>query len=427
VTWQQRLKQKLDSGNCTVSVVGLGYVGLAVATEFSRAMPVVGFDIDEARLAKLNGVLAGADITLTANARDVGRGDFIIICVPTPVTRTKEPDLGPVRGAAEAVARVLSPGKVVVLESTVYPGVTEEVVLPILEGSGLRCGADFGLGYSPERVNPGDEAHTLRTITKVVSGRDAETARLVADLYGKVCPHVFLAPDVRTAEAAKVIENIQRDLNIALMNELSLIFERMGLSTRQVLEAARTKWNFQPYAPGLVGGHCIPVDPYYLVHKAKELGYHSQVILAGRAINDHMPRHVATLALKALNEAGKVPRQSRLLIMGLTYKENVPDVREAPAHELIAELREYGVDLYGLDPLLEADVIRRVFDVAPVASVGEVPVDGAIMTVAHGAFRGMSLEQLKASMRPHPVMVDVRGVFDPGAARSTGFIYRSLL
>jgi len=242
LTWQESLRHKLQDNSCVVSVVGLGYVGLAVAQEFSRCLPVIGYDVDAGRVARLHQELAGGNLTLTANPQDIAAGDFILLCVPTPVTPSKEPDLSFIREAATQVRRVLAPGKVVVLESTVYPGVTEEVVLPILEASGLRCGRDFGLGYSPERVNPGDEAHTLHTITKVVSGRDAETARLLAELYSKVCPQVFLAPNLRTAEAAKVIENIQRDLNIALMNELALIFDRMGLSPRQVLAAASTKW-----------------------------------------------------------------------------------------------------------------------------------------------------------------------------------------
>jgi len=248
--------------------------------------------------------------------------------VPTPITKSKEPDLKYVKSATEIVGNNLKKGAVVVLESTVYPGVTEEIVKPILEKkSGMKCGADFKIGYSPERINPSDEAHTLDKITKIVAGMDDETTEILADLYGLIT-NVYKAKDIKTAEAAKVIENIQRDLNIALMNELAIIFHKMGLDTKAVLEAASTKWNFHRYSPGLVGGHCIPVDPYYLVYKAKELGYHPQVILAGRAINDYMPKHVAEMAIKGLNEAGKVIKGSKVLIMGLTYKENVPDTRE---------------------------------------------------------------------------------------------------
>jgi len=282
----------------------------------------------------------------------IGDADFIIICVPTPITKSKEPDLSFVKSATEIVSQNMKKGATVILESTVYPGVTEEIVKPILEESGLKCGQDFKLAYSPERINPGDKEHTINKITKVVAGRDNETTELVAQLYGKITPHIFKAKNIKTAEAAKVIENIQRDLNIALMNELSLMFDKLGLSTKDILEAASTKWNFHPYSPGLVGGHCIPVDPYYLVYKAKELGYHPQVILAGRAINDSMPRHIAEMAIKALNNVGKVIKGSKVLIMGLTYKENVADTRETPVKEIIKELKEYGVDIYGHDPLL---------------------------------------------------------------------------
>ncbi|GAI32624.1 unnamed protein product, partial [marine sediment metagenome] len=241
----------------------------------------------------------------------------------------------------------------VILESTVYPGVTEEVIKPILEEAGLKCGSDFKIAYSPERINPGDEEHALNKVTKIVSGVDEETTELVAELYRKVTPHIFKARNIRTAEAAKVIENIQRDLNVALVNELAMIFEKMGLSTEDVLDAAATKWNFYRYSPGLVGGHCIPVDPYYLVYKARELGYHSQVILAGRSINDYMPKHIAEMTVRALNEAGKVIKSSRVLVMGLTYKEDVPDIRESPVRGVIKELKEYGIEIYGYDPLLK--------------------------------------------------------------------------
>ena len=264
-----------------------------------------------------------------------------------------------VKSAAEIAGKNLKKGAVVVLESTVYPGVTEEVVAPILDlenESGLKCGADFYIGYSPERINPGDDAHALTKITKIVAGMDDDTTGRLAELYGLIT-NVYKAKDIRTAEAAKVIENIQRDLNIALMNELAIIFHKMGLDTKSVLDAAGTKWNFQPYKPGLVGGHCIPVDPYYLVYKAKGLGYHPQVILAGRAINDYMPKHVAEMAIKGLNEVGKVIKGSKVLIMGLTYKENVPDTRESPVREMVKELKEFGVEAYGYDPLLSKEEI----------------------------------------------------------------------
>jgi UDPglucose 6-dehydrogenase/UDP-N-acetyl-D-galactosamine dehydrogenase len=305
------------------------------------------------------------------------------------VTKSKEPDLKYVKSAAEIVGRNLKKGAIVILESTVYPDVTEEFVTPILEReSGLKCGADFKIGYSPERINPGDEAHTLDKITKIVAGMD------------------------------------QRDLNIALMNELAIIFHKLGLDTKSVLEAASTKWNFHNYSPGLVGGHCIPVDPYYLVYKAKELGYHPQVILAGRAINDYMPKHVAEMAIKDLNEVGKVIKGSKVLIMGLTYKENVADTRESPVKEMVKELKEFGVEVYGYDPLLSREEIEGL----GVKALDElnVKVDCVIVAVAHDKFKKMTLEDVKRFMNNNPVMIDVRGMFDEEDPKNKGFYYKRL-
>jgi len=307
-----------------VCIVGLGYVGQPLAEAFSKRLRgVIGFDVDADKIRALRE--HNRTILFTADPSLITRADVVIIAVPTPVTKSKEPDLSYVTSAAKTVGKNLKRGSVVVLESTVYPGVTEELVKPLLEAeSGLRCGIDFKIGYSPERINPGDAEHALEKITKIVAAMDEETTEMLAVLYGKITT-VYRAKDIRTAEAAKVIENIQRDLNIALMNELALIFHRMGLDTKSALDAAGTKWNFQRYSPGLVGGHCIPVDPFYLVYKAKELGYHPQVILAGRAINDYMPKHVALMAIKGLNDVGKVIKGSNVFIFGLTYKENVPD------------------------------------------------------------------------------------------------------
>jgi UDPglucose 6-dehydrogenase/UDP-N-acetyl-D-galactosamine dehydrogenase len=326
--------------NITVCIVGLGYVGLPLAEAFSSHLKTIAFDIDEEKVKRLSESNNENNMEFTSDPSKINQADFVLICVPTPVTKSKEPDLSFVKSAAEIVGLHLKKGAIVILESTVYPGVTEEVVAPILDlenESGLKCGADFKIGYSPERINPGDEAHDLTKITKIVAGMNDETTETLAELYGLIT-NVYKAKDIKTAEAAKVIENIQRDLNIALMNELAIIFHKMHLDTKSVLEAAATKWNFHPYKPGLVGGHCIPVDPYYLVYKAKELGYHPQVILAGRAINDYMPKHVAEMAIKGLNEVGKVIKGSKVLIMGLTYKENVPDTRESPVKEMVKEL-----------------------------------------------------------------------------------------
>ncbi|CAD6490170.1 MAG: UDP-N-acetyl-D-mannosamine dehydrogenase [Candidatus Argoarchaeum ethanivorans] len=331
----------------TVCIAGLGYVGLPLALAFSRHLKTIGFDVDAGKIGELSGANNNPGIAFTDDPGEIRNADYVIIAVPTPVTKSKDPDLSYIESAAMTIGRNLKPGAIVVLESTVYPGVTEEVLKPILEHeSGLTCGTDFKIGYSPERINPGDDAHLLERITKIVSGMDIETTEVLSSLYGMITT-VYEAKDIKTAEAAKVIENIQRDLNIALMNELSLIFAKMGLATSDVLEAAGTKWNFHRYSPGLVGGHCIPVDPYYLVHRAKKLGYHPQVILAGRAINDSMPAHVAGMMIRGLNEAGKVIKGSKVLIMGLAYKENVADTRESPARGIVEGLSDFGVEVYG--------------------------------------------------------------------------------
>ncbi|MHC1589126.1 MAG: nucleotide sugar dehydrogenase [Methermicoccaceae archaeon] len=404
-----------------VCVVGLGYVGLPLAEAFSKHLRVIGYDVAEEKVRELSE--QHSNIEFTNASFSIKEADFVLVCVPTPVTRSKEPDLSYVKSAAETIGRNLKRGAVVVLESTVYPGATEEVAVPILEKeSGMKCGVDFKVGYSPERINPGDEAHTLEKITKIVAGMDKETAESLAELYGLIT-HVYKAKDIKTAEAAKVIENIQRDLNIALMNELAIIFHKMGLDTRAVLDAASTKWNFMRFSPGLVGGHCIPVDPYYLVYKAKELGYHPQVILAGRAINDYMPKHVAEMAIKGLNEVGKVIKGSKVLIMGLTYKENVPDTRESPVREIVKELKEFGVEVYGHDPLLSKEVIET-FGVRVLDEFNE-RVDCVIVAVAHDEFKRMKLEDVKRFMNDKPVLIDVRGMFDEEKVRG-GFYYRRL-
>ena len=405
-----------------VCVVGLGYVGLPLAYAFSKHLKTIGFEVNQAKVAQINMSNHNCNLICTSDSNSIKEADFVLICVPTPVTKSKDPDLDYVKSAAKVVGQNLKKGAVVALESTVYPGVTEEIVVPILEKeSGLRCGSDFKVGYSPERINPGDEEHSLNKITKIVAGMDDETSKSLASLYS-LTTNVYLAKDIRTAEAAKVIENVQRDLNIALMNELSMIFEKMGLETSAILDAAGTKWNFHSYSPGLVGGHCIPVDPYYLVHKASELGYHSRVILAGRAVNDQMPTHVAQMMIKGLNEAAKVINGSRVLIMGLTYKENVPDIRESPAAGIVQELKEFRVDVYGYDPLLSREAIEdfgiRVFN--------NERMDGVIIAVAHEEFRHMTLKYLKGFMDDKPVLIDVRGIFGKERNEENGFYYGTL-
>ena len=416
---------KCNLDKAIVCIVGLGYVGLPLAEAFAKSLKVIGFDVNGDKIRKLNQNNANQNLTFTNNPEEISKADFTIICVPTPVTKSKDPDLFYVKSAAKSIGRNMKKGSVVVLESTVYPSVTEEVVKPILEESGLKCGEEFKIAYSPERINPGDEEHTIDKVTKVVAGMDEETTELVAKLYRKVTPHIFKAKNIKTAEAAKVIENIQRDLNIALMNELSLIFEKMDLNTKDVLDAAATKWNFHYYSPGLVGGHCIPIDPYYLVYKAKELGHHPQVILAGRAINDYMPKHIAEMTVKLLNNVGKVIKGSKVLIMGLSYKENVADIRESPVAHIVKELSEYGVKVLGFDPLLGN--IENVFGIKVVHHLKDIEaVDCVILTVAHAVFDKIGLDDLKKIMSSNPILIDVRRTFGRDEAERNGFYYKAL-
>jgi UDP-N-acetyl-D-galactosamine dehydrogenase len=405
-----------------VCVVGLGYVGMPLVEAFSKHIRVIGFDINETKVKQLKKQYP--KIELTTNPKKIKDADVVIIAVPTPVLKSKEPDMSPVISASEIIGRNLKKNAIVVLESTVYPGTTEEIVAPILEKeSGYRVGKDIKLGYSPERVNPGDDNHSLDKIFKIVSGMDASTTKTLAALYSLVTK-VFVTKNIKTAEAAKVIENVQRDLNIALMNELSMIFHKMDIDTQEVLEAASTKWNFIRFSPGLVGGHCIPVDPYYLTFKARELGYHSQVILAGRAVNDSMAKYVAELAIKGINETGKTIKNSKVLIMGLTYKENVPDTRESPVKAMVKELQEFSCDVYGLDPYLSKTEIQG-FHVKTTDKL-KGKVDCIILAVAHEKFKRNTLNALKKRMKERPVLIDVRRMYDKDEAKKQGFHYYAL-
>jgi len=409
--------------NKTVCVVGLGYVGLPLAQDFSEHIRTIGYRRDQKKVDELNKT-PGNKIEATTDPKKIKEADFVIIAVPTPVTKAKDPDLKPVISAAEVVGKNLKKGAIVVLESTVYPGVSEDIMAPILEReSGMKCGKDFFIGYSPERINPGDEEHILKNITKIVAGMDKKSTDALCELYGLVT-NVYRAPDIKTAEAAKVIENVQRDLNIALMNELSMIFARLGLDTDEVLKAAGTKWNFHQYKPGMVGGHCIPVDPYYLVKKAKEVGYHPQVILAGRSINDGMPKYVAEMAVKGLNKVGKTIKGSNVLIMGLTYKEDVPDIRESPVENMVQELNEYDVNVFGYDPLLPDSVIKH-FGAKPLPKLDN-KMDAVIIAVAHKEFKDMPVDTIRNLMNHKPVLIDVRGMVDRHAAEKVGMYYRKL-
>jgi UDP-N-acetyl-D-glucosamine/UDP-N-acetyl-D-galactosamine dehydrogenase len=404
-----------------IGIVGLGYVGWPLLKEFEKYVRVIGFDVNQQKVDKLVAETNGAE--LSTDATRLKEASIVIIAVPTPILQSKQPDLSYVTSACEIVGRNLRKGAIVVLESTVYPGVTEDIMAPILEKeSGLTLGTDFFMGYSPERVNPGDSKHTIDKITKIVSGMNEKTTKRLAAAYGLVTK-VYEAENIKTAEAAKVIENVQRDLNIALTNELSLIFHRLGIDTKAVLDAASTKWNFIRFTPGLVGGHCIPVDPFYLVYKAQEIGYHPQVILAGRSVNDYMPKHVAELTIKALNDAGKVINGSKVLIMGLTFKENVDDTRETPVKHIIKELKDFHCDLHGYDPLLSKQDIES-FGIPSVDSINTEHFDAVIITVVHNAFKQISLDELRDSMNESPILVDVRGYFRN--AKEHGFAYHTL-
>ena len=424
--------------NLKLAIVGLGYVGLPLAVAFAKkGIKVIAFDISREKIAILKkgidptGELENDEVSLsqifyTANPAELRRANFIIVAVPTPIDEAKQPDLTPVRKSAEIIGKNLSKNTIVVYESTVYPGVTEEICRPILEKfSGLRYGKDFKLGYSPERINPGDKEHTLEKIVKVVSGMDYRTLKKVASVYKIVCEAgVYEAPNIKTAEAAKVIENIQRDLNIALVNELALIFKRVGISTREVLEAAGTKWNFHKYQPGLVGGHCIGVDPYYLTHLAQKLGYHPKVILAGREINDYMPQYAAELLVKGLIEAGKIVQKSKVLIMGLTFKENINDTRNSKAEEVIKYLKSYGIEVWGHDPLLSQGEVNH-FGVKNIVSLTKMPkVDAVGLMVMHDQFKKMTVADLKKLMKSPGVLLDIKNHF--AKENKKGIIYKTL-
>jgi UDPglucose 6-dehydrogenase/UDP-N-acetyl-D-galactosamine dehydrogenase len=416
---------KINPETAVICVVGLGYVGLPLAAAFAQSLKVIGFDNNVDKINILNRQENGS-LTCTADPGQIGKADFIIICVPTPINTSKEPDLSYIESAARVVGQNMKPGRTVVLESTVYPGVTEEIVVPILEKeSGLKCGKDFKVGYSPERINPGDTEHTVSRTVKVVAGMDEETTEVLAALYGRVTAGIYKAKNIRTAEAAKLTENIQRDLNIALMNELSMIFEKIGIDTREVLDAAATKWNFHRYSPGLVGGYCIPVVPYYLIHKARKLGYQPRLIPAGRDVNNSMPAYVAGMTATALKNAGKTPPQARALIMGLTYKENVADTRESPVIGLIEELKKSGMEIYGYDPMLED--IEKDFPVKAVSKLEDIrKLDAIIAAVAHDSFREISPARLRKIAGDQPILIDIRRVFNRGEAEREGFHYYTI-
>lgn len=410
--------------NRNVSVIGLGYVGLPVAVAFGRVRHTVGFDINAVRIAELKkgydrtgevavDDLALADILFTDSIDELRQADFHIVAVPTPIDAANQPDLTPMLRASETVGAALKKGDIVVYESTVFPGVTEDECVPILERtSGLICGSDFTVGYSPERINPGDKEHTFTKIMKVVSGQDAATLEVIAQVYGSVVTAgVHRASSIKIAEAAKVIENTQRDLNIALMNELALIFDRMGIDTNDVLEAAGTKWNFLPFKPGLVGGHCIGVDPYYLTHKAEILGYIPQVILAGRRINDGMGRFIAQRTVKEMIHAGHNILGSTVTVLGITFKEDCPDLRNSKVIDIIRELQDYGINVQVCDPLADSTEAEREYGVQITPLQNLQPAAAVVLAVAHKEYREMPIGQLQKLMGANPTLIDVKCIY----------------
>ena len=414
-----------------IAVIGLGYVGLPLAIALAKAHgQVLGFDINESRVAALrqgfdhtgeidNDTLHKSQLTYSTNKQDMASVNFFIVTVPTPIDDHKNPDLTPLRKASETIGLCLKKGDIVVYESTVYPGVTEEFCGPILEvGSGLKCGVDFTLGYSPERINPGDKLHTVEKITKVVAGQDALTLERVSAVYeAAIIAGVHRAPSIRVAEAAKVIENTQRDVNIALMNELALIFDRMNLRTQDVLEAARTKWNFLPFSPGLVGGHCIGVDPYYLTQKAQQLGYHPEVILAGRRLNDGMGQFIAQKTVKLMIAAGLPIKGARVGVLGLTFKENVPDLRNSRVPDIIHELEDFGIEVMVHDPIASANEAMREYRVELEDFEKLTNLDAIILAVAHQAYQ--KSETIIPKLKNSAVLIDVKSVFEPSVVSSS--------
>ncbi|MEN5035217.1 Vi polysaccharide biosynthesis UDP-N-acetylglucosamine C-6 dehydrogenase TviB [Pseudomonas sp. TWI929] len=412
--------------NIKLAVIGLGYVGLPLAVEFGKRREVVGFDINQARIDALK---VGRDSTQEVSAEDLASAHLLsysadvedmrgcnvfIVTVPTPIDAYKQPDLTPLVKASETIGRVLKAGDIVIYESTVYPGATEEVCVPVLERiSGLTFNRDFFAGYSPERINPGDKQHRVTTIKKVTSGSTEAVAEVVDKLYREIITAgTHKAASIKIAEAAKVIENTQRDLNIALINELAIIFNRLGIDTEAVLEAAGTKWNFLPFRPGLVGGHCIGVDPYYLTHKAQAIGYHPEIILAGRRLNDGMGRYVATQLVKGMLKRRIQIEGARVLVMGLTFKENCPDLRNTRIVDVIAELNEYGIVVDVLDPWVDVAEAQHEYGITPVATAQAGTYDGVVLAVAHQEFKALGEDAIRAYGKPDHVLYDLKYLLD---------------
>lgn len=415
--------QDLIEKKNAMAVIGLGYVGLPIALEFARHFRVIGFDINEARVALMqkgidpsNELEAEAfentDILFTTNPEDLKKAQFFIVAVPTDIDDSKTPDLRPLKKASASVGKALKPGDYVVFESTVYPGCTEEDCLPVLEEhSGLKAYSDFKLGYSPERIVPGDKTRPLTQILKIVSGSDAEALEEIAKVYGHIIQAgVYKAPSIKVAEAAKVIENTQRDLNISLMNELAIIFDRMGIDTQEVIKAAGTKWNFLKFYPGLVGGHCIGVDPYYLLHKSVQLGYEPQVILSGRRINDNMPGWVAKKLVQLLIKKEKSPHQAKVLVLGITFKENVSDIRNSKVANLVHELQDFFINVHTVDPHANPNEVAHEYKLTLNDQISD-NYDAVVVAVAHDAFKNYNSDYFRSIMNKNPILMDLKGIY----------------
>ncbi|PHV70998.1 UDP-N-acetyl-D-galactosamine dehydrogenase [Sporanaerobium hydrogeniformans] len=426
----------------TLAVTGLGYVGLVLALGFSKKIKVIGFDINETKINQyLNGIdktnevgseaLNQATLLFTADETSLQTATFHIIAVPTPVHSDNTPDLSPLIHASNTVGKYLKPGSIVVYESTVFPGVTEEVCVPLLEkASGFTCGKDFKVGYSPERVNPGDKVHTVEKIVKIVSGIDEETLDTISRVYELVIEAgVYRAPSIKVAEAAKVIENAQRDINIAFMNELSIIFEHLNLDTLEVLKAASTKWNFLSFYPGLVGGHCIGVDPYYLTYRASQLGYTSKIILAGRSLNDQMGSYVAEKVVRLLIEGNRLVKGARVGILGITFKENCPDTRNSKVVDLLTTLLSYGINLFIVDPVADPEEVASHYPFTLTSYHELQSLDALVIAVAHDCFKAHSLEDFLTLFKKEkdkdypPLIADIKGIYDKKLAHQLGYLY----
>lgn len=423
--WRPKGKNMSAPNSRKIAVVGLGYVGLPVAVALSQNQPVIAYDKNSHRIAELkqgcdnsqevsSQELQNNDLLLTDNPNDLADADFYIVAVPTPITESKQPDLSTLTQATATIGERLRPGDIVVYESTVYPGVTEEECAPVLETvSGLICGKDFTVGYSPERINPGDTKHRLKDITKVVAGQDSTTLDIIAEVYGGiVTAGIYRAPSIRIAEAAKVIENTQRDINIALMNELAIIFNLMNIDTQEVLAAANTKWNFLPFKPGLVGGHCIGVDPYYLTYQAQRYGYQPEIILAGRRINDHTGKYIAEQTIKQMIHAGYTIKKAKVAILGLTFKENCPDLRNSKVIDIIRELNEYGIECLVHDPVADPKAAKDLYDIELQPWEAIQHMSALILAVSHDQFKQYTLPQYHAKLDHNSIIIDVKSILN---------------